>query len=154
MSEGRFMIRFLHRLHARIRNRHFDEDLLEELRHHQDLKRAELEAQGLTPAGARAAARRALGNTTLTREESRRVWIAPWLESIVQDVRYGLRVLVRQPVHSLTAGLILVLAIGLGTSLFALFKALFLEPWPVRNPSEIVRFWARTDGRPVGPSVD
>jgi hypothetical protein len=148
------MADLLQRLRARLRNRHFDADLAEELRLHEELKREELEREGVSPDSARSEARRALGNVTLMREVSRGVWIRPWVESTLQDVRYALRTLVRQPVHSLTAGTVLVLAIGLNTSLFTVFKALALEPWPVKDASRVVLISARADGRPVAPSVD
>jgi predicted permease len=144
----------LKRFLARIRNRRFDQDLADELRFHEEMKRQELEARGMASEDARAAARRALGNATLMREESRRVWIAPWIESVVQDVRYAIRTLVRQPLHSATAVTVLILAIGLNAALFAMFKALAMEPWPVDDPGSVVRMWARTDSRAVGPSVD
>jgi predicted permease len=145
---------FLHRLRARLRHRRFDADLAEELRQHEMMKRDELEAAGQTPDEARAGARRGMGNVTLMREDARGVWFAPWLESIVQDVRYAVRTLRRQPAHSVTAGLVLVLAIGVNVSLFGAFKALALDPWPVRDPASVVRVWARAADRPIGPSVD
>jgi hypothetical protein len=55
----------LHRLRARLRNRHFDADLAEELRLHEELKREELEASGIAPADARSEARRALGEKAI-----------------------------------------------------------------------------------------
>src|SRR5512145_2177238 len=109
---------FIRRLVARVRNRRFDSELAEELRFHEEMKREELEARGVSAADSRSLARKALGNVTLMREQSRSVWIAPWLESVLQDVRYAVRSLVRQPTYSVTAGLVLVLAIGLNTSLF------------------------------------
>jgi predicted permease len=148
------MSRLLARLRARIRNRRFDTDLAEELRFHEEMKRQELESAGWPPADARAAARRALGNATLMREESRRIWVAPWIESVGQDVRYALRALMRQPLHSATALAVLVFAIGLNASLFTLFKALAMEPWPVEEPDSVVKIWARSNNHPVGPSVD
>jgi predicted permease len=148
------MIHMLNRLRARIRNRRFQADLAEELRFHEEMKRQELEAAGAEPADARAAARRALGNAALMREESRGVWIAPWLESVAQDVRYAIRTLLRQPLHSATAMTVLVLAIGMNATLFTLFKAVAIEPWPVAHPGSVVRMWARIGGRPVGPSID
>jgi predicted permease len=144
----------IRRLLARIRNRRFDEDLAEELRFHEEMKRRTLEAAGARPEDASWQARRALGNVTLMREASRGVWIAPWLESIAQDVRYGVRTLVRQPTHTITAGLALVLAIGLNTSLFTVFKGLALDPWPARAPGRLVLVSARNESRTVGPSVD
>jgi predicted permease len=148
------MLRLLRHLRARVRYRHFDADLQEELRVHEAMKREELDASGMPPGEARAAARRALGNVTLMREESRRVWCAPWLESVIQDARYGVRTLARQPVHSLTAIAVLVLAIGMNTSLFALLKATSFAPWPARDPDRVVRIWARAGAQFVGPSVD
>lgn len=115
---------FVVRLLARIRSRHFDTDLAEELRFHEEMKRQELETAGLAPADARAAARRALGNTTLKREDSRAVWVGPWLESLVQDVRYAVRTLARRPLHTTTGLAVLVVGIGLNTSLFTFFKAM------------------------------
>ena len=148
------MARWLTRLRARIRNRRFDADLAEELRFHEDMKQRELQSRGMAADDAQAAARRALGNATLMREQARGVWIAPWLESLVQDVRYAVRTLVRQPFHSATALTVLVLAIGLNATLFTLFKAIALEPWPVDEPASIVKIWARDGDRPVGLSVD
>ena len=144
----------LQRLRARLRNRRFDADLAEELRLHEELKREELMASGIPAAEARAHARRALGNVTLMREDSRRIWIASWLDGIVQDVRYALRTLRRQPLYAVTAITVLALAIGLNTSLFTAFKAIALEQWPVRDVGTVVRAWARADGRQVAPSAD
>lgn len=148
------MTSFLHRLRTRLRNRRFDSELLEELRFHEEMKRKELEATGMTPGDALAAARRALGNVTLMRESSRRVWIAPWLESIVQDARYAVRSLARQPLHTCTAVSVLVLAIGMNTSVFALLKATTFAPWPARDADRVVRIWATSGAEFVGPSVD
>lgn len=148
------MANLLQRLRARLRNRRFEDDLREELRLHEALKRQELESAGMSADDARAAARRALGNVTLMREDARRVWISPWLESVTQDVRYALRTLRRQPLHSFVAIAVLVFGIGLPVTLFNLFKGIALTQWPVRDPGEVVRIWARTTGRPVGPSVD
>jgi len=83
------MTGFIRRLLARVRNRGFEADLVEELRLHEEMKRRELEASGMQAPEARAQARRALGNATLAREDARGVWIAPWLESVVQDVFPG-----------------------------------------------------------------
>lgn len=144
----------LQRLRSRLRNRNFDADLAEELRFHEEMKREELRAAGVADADARAEARRALGNATLVREDARRVWIASWLDSTAQDVRYAVRTLRRQPLHTLTAIAVLALAIGLNTSLFAAFRAVALEPWPVRDPGSVVRVSVRANGRRIAPSVD
>lgn len=148
------MLHLFRRLRARVRNLRFDQELREELSVHEDMKRAELLAGGMSPDDARAAARRALGNVTLMREDARRVWIGPWLESVVQDLRYAVRSLVRQPLHSVTAATLLILAIGLNAALFTVFKAIALEPWPVSDPGRVVKITAQAEGRLVAPSVD
>lgn len=148
------MPNLLQRLRSRLRKRRFDEDLAEELRLHEELKREELEAQGVPPADARSAARKALGNVTLMREDSRGVWVLPWIESIGQDARYAVRTLVRQPLHTLTALAVLVLAISLISSLFTVVKAFSLEPWPADEPERIVHIRATAGLKTVGPSVD
>lgn len=147
------MTRFLRRLRARIRNRRFDDDLAEELRFHEEMKQQELESAGVDPSDAHYATRRALGNVALMREEARGVWIAPWLESVAQDVRYAVRTSVRQPLYALTVICVLVLAIGLNTSLFTFFKATALEPWPARDPDRLVQIRAMVREEMVAPSI-
>ena len=154
MGDGTQMMAFLKRLRARVRNRRFDEDLREELRLHEELKREELERTGMTAGDARTQARRALGNVALRQEEARAVWMASWFESLVQDARYAVRSLARQPFHTITSIAVLVLAIGLNTSLFTAFKGLALEPWPGRDPDRLVRMRAVAGGQVIAPSVD
>ena len=91
------MTSWLRRLRARVRYRHFDRDLAEEIEWHRAMKERELASAGLAPGEARWQARRELGNIMIAREDARAVWVAPWLESIGQDVRLGLRLLVRNP---------------------------------------------------------
>ena len=145
---------FLNRLWVRLRHRRFDEDLREELRLHEEMKREALARAGMAAGEARAEARRALGNVALAREEARGVWIATWIESLAQDVRYAVRSLARQPLHAITSTAVLVLAIGVNTSLFTVFKGFFLEPWPGRDPDRIVQMRAVAHGQVIAPSVD
>lgn len=81
---------------------------------------------------------RAMGNTTLAREDARAIWIWPWLESVMQDIRYALRNLRSQPGFAAVAILALGCAIGLNTSLFTVFNAIALRPWSVQDPSRVV----------------
>ena len=98
----------------------------------------DLEAGGLSAADARAAAARTLGNVTLAREEARAVWFAPWLESIWQDVKYGVRSLRRSPVFTITALLTMSIGIGFNTAMFTAFNAIALRGWPVENADSLV----------------
>jgi predicted permease len=116
------------RLRYWLRQRELEAALQEELEFHRALKQQELNANGLSPADAKAAARRELGNVTRAREDSRAVWIWPWLETVWQDVRFALRALRRQPGFVLLSVVVLGVAIGLNASLFTVFAALALRP--------------------------
>ena len=140
------MLGLLRRLRARIRYRRFDDDLAEEMAFHQALKQQELEHDGLSAGDARDAARREMGNVTHARETSRGVWIASWLESVWQDVVYALRSLRRQPAFTFAALAALVLGIGINSSAFTFFNAIGLRPWPVHEPSRVVRIYDRGPG--------
>ena len=143
------MFTLLRRLRARLKYRHFDRDLAQEIESHRAMKQDELEASGVPPADARARAARALGNLTYMREEGRSVWIARWLETTGQDVRYALRSLRRQPGFSAASVITLALALGLLTSVFALYSALYLRPWAVQDPDDVFIITAgSSSGRP------
>src|SRR5881397_1502847 len=102
------------------------------------MKQRELEGAGFAPEQARAAARKALGNVTYSRESSHEVWVPPDVESIWRDVPYALRSLRRSPSFTIAA----VLALGLGTvsaaAVFSLLEGVVLRPLPYRAPQQIV----------------
>jgi predicted permease len=77
---------------------------------------------------------------------ARRVWIAPWLESVWQDLRYGARSLRRSPGFAITALLTLTLGVGVNTTLFSFVNALLLQPWPAADAHQLVRVYHRTAG--------
>jgi predicted permease len=83
--------------------------------------------------------RRAMGNVTLAREDARAIWVAPWLESVWQDVTYAVRALGREPGFALLAIGALTAGIGLNSSLFTVYTALAMKPWAVRDPGRVVR---------------
>jgi predicted permease len=144
------MIRFFRRLRARIRYRNFDAELRQELDVHRAMAEADLGAGGAAPDEARHLAARQLGNTLGAREAARSVWIAPWLESVWQDVRYAARSLRHNPGFATTAILTLALGIGANTAVFSVVDALLLRTLPVKNPEELVVFdWLRTDNSMV-----
>ena len=137
------MTGFFRRLRARIRYRNFDAALRQELDVHREMAEDDLRAEGTAPEDARRAAARRLGNTLAAREDARRVWIAPWLESVWQDLRYGVRSLRRSPGFTATALLTLVLGIGVNTTLFSVVNALLLTPWAMPDAHQLVRIYHR-----------
>lgn len=132
------MLAWFRHLRARIRYRSFNADLQHEIETHRALLERDLERRGSAPADARTEAARILGNVTLRREQARAVWLAPWLESIWQDGRYGVRTLGRSPAFSLTTLVTMVIGISLSTVQFSAFNAVALKPWPVENADDLV----------------
>jgi predicted permease len=66
------------------------------------------------------------------------MWIRTWLGTIVQDGRYALRALAREPGFAFLAIATLGCAIGLNTGLFSVFNAVALRPWPVTDPARVL----------------
>ena len=77
------------------------------------------------------AGRRELGNLTLAAENARAVWGWEWLQSLVRDARYAVRVLARQPSFAVVAVLSLGLGIGANAAIYSLMDTLLWRQLPV-----------------------
>ena len=124
-----------------LRRRQMERDLAEEMREHAALKARKNVAAGMLPEEAASAAQRQLGNLTRHREESRQSWGFPFLESIGQDVHYGLRGLRNAPGFTVVAALTLALGIGACTAIFSIVNAVLLRPLPYKDSSRMVHVW-------------
>lgn len=140
------MFTLLRRLRARLKYRHFERDLAREIEVHRAMKQEELESGGLAPADARSTSLRSLGNVTYIREEARSVWIARWLESTWQDVRYAVTGFRRHPMFGIGTISMLGLGLGLVTTVFTVADATFFRPWRVPNPETV--FYVRSTAPP------
>ncbi|HEY3625458.1 MAG TPA: permease prefix domain 1-containing protein, partial [Terracidiphilus sp.] len=115
-----------------------DADLQRELESDLELEEEEQLDRGLSGEEARYAARRAFGNSTLIREQTRSVWFGAWIESFMRDLRYGWRGMRRNPGSTIFAILIVGLGIGGASTVFSVVNALLLRPLPFRDPSQLV----------------
>lgn len=131
------MSSFFRRLRARLKYRHFAAELKDELDVHRAMAEDEWRASGETPGDVRRRAARQLGNVTLARESARGIWLAPWLESVWQDVRYAVQTLAIHRGFMLTATAMLALGIGITTAMFTIVDALVFRPAPFREPDRL-----------------
>jgi hypothetical protein len=115
-----------------------DVDLVRELQSDLELEEEEQRERGLSGEDARYAARRAFGNTTVIREQTRAVWSGAWIESLMRDLRYGFRGMYRNAGSTVFAILIVGLGIGGASTVFSVVNALLLRPLPFRDPGQLV----------------
>ena len=87
------------------------------------------------------------GNTLRLREEARDAWGWTWIDRLVQDLRYAVRVLRKSPGFTLAAVLTLAVGIGVNVAAFGFFNLIFFKPLPVRDPDSLVRLDRRSPQR-------
>ena len=112
--------------------------LEDDIRDHIDRETSENIDLGMTPEEARRAALRKFGNIARVMEQTRDVWRWVWLEQLLQDVRYGLRFLRRNPRFSAVVVLTLALGIGVNTAVFSVVNTVLLKPLAYPHPERLV----------------
>jgi predicted permease len=119
----------------------------DEVRLHLELRVERLMDGGLSRDEATATARLEFGNPVVIRERTLDMWRYATMEVFLQDVRYGLRLLGRNPVFALTAALSLAIGIGANTTVFSVANRLLLmQPAAVETPDRLIDIAPTMDG--------
>jgi predicted permease len=136
-----------------LRREWHDRDLEEEFQAHLRMEAQERAEAGESPEAAWASARRDFGNVALVKEVTRDMWGWSTLETLLQDVRYGLRTMRRSPVFAAVAVLSLGLGLGANTAIFTLLNAVLWRRLPVERPEQLVQIETIETGTGRGRGV-
>src|SRR5580658_2335220 len=136
----------LQRFRAIFQRKAVETELDQELRYHLDREAEKYRGMGLSPDDATRRARMALGGPEQVRQQCREARGTKLLEDFIQDLRYGMRVLRKNP--RITSMIVLSLAIGIGanTAIFSVTSTLLLKPLPYPNADRLAILWLRSPG--------
>jgi putative ABC transport system permease protein len=138
-------------LRALLRKRLAERELDEELRYHIEQQTEQNIRLGMNPEEARIAALKAFGGMEQAKERSRDARGLRWLEDIWQDLRFGLRMLLKRKEFTAVALLTLALGIGANTAIFSVVNAILLRPLPFVDAGRLVMIWETHPDIPRAP---
>jgi len=144
--------RIKRRLRALFRKQDLERELEDELRFHLERETAQNVRNGMNPDDAHYSALKSFGPMERSKEECRDARGVRIVEEFFQDIRYGKRLLLKNPAVTLIAIVTLALGIGANTAIFSVVNAFLLRPLPYGNPDRLVMVDSQQRGQSVGVS--
>ena len=126
------------RLSSLFRRARYERDLDAELKFHIDMLTEQNVRAGMRPADARRAALKNFGQVDRVKDDVRDAWLSRLWETLLQDIRYGLRNVGRNPGFAFVVVVTMALGIGANTAIFSVVNGVLLRPLPFKNGDSLV----------------
>jgi putative ABC transport system permease protein len=138
-------MRILNRLSFLFKRARFNSDLEAEMRAHREMLEEQFVREGMPPDEARLAARRQLGGDLSAIEQSRDQWGFAWLDALLRDIAYALRLIRRRPALTLAAVLTVGLGVGANTAVVSVLQTALLNPLGLPAADEVLAATVRVE---------
>ncbi|HKV81934.1 MAG TPA: ABC transporter permease [Candidatus Sulfotelmatobacter sp.] len=151
MKAGRWWDVLRMRFRSLAKRQRVETELDKELRYHIEQQTEENIAAGMNPREAREAASRTFGGVSQIEEECRDMRQTQYLDNLLQDLRYAMRMLGKSPAFTVVIVLTLALSIGANSAIFSVIDGVLLKPLPYPQAERIARVFYRSASYPKFP---